>query len=406
MKKATRQQTKFHNRNLVLRTIVNTESISRAEIARITSLTKTTVSDIVTDLLAEKLVAEIGVGESLVGKSPILLSLLPNSRCLVGLDLAHNQFHGAIVNLRGQIQKKVSLPVNDRNGDEALALVYEILDELIQGCDLPLVSIGVGTPGLVNAQDGVVVDAVNLNWHDFPLAQLLKDRYHLPVFILNDSQAAAIGEYTYGRLHSGESSLVDIHVHHGIGSGIVINGQLFQGDGGGAGEIGHVVVVPEGGLLCRCGNRGCLETVASAQAIIRRYRTLTQKTSSNLEPGAAHKVSLDEIKHAYALGDPLAFEVVSESARYMGLAIAGLVGMLNIHQIVLSGDMTAFGNPWLAGIIETMRHTALARSVQDTRVEFGQLGEDAVVLGSTAVMANNYSLLFSGQPEPAEFIFQ
>jgi glucokinase-like ROK family protein len=324
----------------------------------------------------------------------------------VGLDLAHNQFHGAIVNLRGQIQKKVSLPVNDRDGDEALALVFEILDELIQGCELPLVSIGVGTPGLVNAQDGVVVDAVNLNWHDFPLAQLLNDRYHLPVFILNDSQAAAIGEYTYGHPHSGETSLVDIHVHHGIGSGIVINGHLFQGDGGGAGEIGHVVVVPEGGLPCRCGNRGCLETVASAQAIIRRYRTLTQKTSSDLQPGAAHKVSLDEIKRAYALGDPMALEVVSESARYMGLAIAGLVGMLNIHQIVLSGDMTAFGNPWLAGIIETMRHTALARSVQDTRVEFGQLGEDAVVLGSTAVMANNYSLLFSGQPEPAEFIFQ
>ena len=198
MKKATRQQTKIHNRNLVLRTIINTESISRAEIARITSLTKTTVSDIVTDLLAEKLVAEIGMGKSLVGKSPILLSLLPYSRCLVGLDLAQNQFHGAIVNLRGQIQKKVSLPVNDRDGGEALALVFEILDRLIHDCDFPLVSIGVGTPGLVNAQDGVVVNAVNLDWHDFPLAQLLKDRYHLPVFILNDSQAAAIGEYTYG----------------------------------------------------------------------------------------------------------------------------------------------------------------------------------------------------------------
>ena len=406
MKKATRQQTKIHNRNLVLRTIINTESISRAEIARITSLTKTTVSDIVTDLLAEKLVAEIGMGESLVGKSPILLSLLPYSRCLVGLDLAQNQFHGAIVNLRGQIQKKVSLPVNDRDGGEALALVFEILDRLIHDSDLPLVSIGVGTPGLVNAQDGVVVNAVNLDWHDFPLAQLLKDRYHLPVFILNDSQAAAIGEYTYGRLHSSESSLVVIHAHHGIGSGIVINGHLFQGDGGGAGEIGHVVVVPEGGLPCRCGNRGCLETVASAQAIIRRYSALTQKPSSDLRLDAAPKISLDEIKRAYALGDPRALEVVSESARYMGLAISSLVGILNIHKIVLSGDMTAFGKPWLAGIIETMRHTALSRSVQDTQVEFGLLGEDAVVLGSTAIMANNYSLLYSGQPEPAEFIFQ
>ncbi len=406
MKKATRQQTKVHNRNLVLRTIFGAESVSRAEIARITSLTKTTVSDIVGDLLAEGLVAEIGVGESLGGKSPILLSLLSDSRCLVGLDLAHNQFQGAIVNLRGEIQKKVSLPVNDQDGSEALALVFEILDQLIPGSSLPLVGIGVGTPGLVNSQNGVVVNAVNLDWHDFPLATLLNERYHLPVFILNDSQAAAIGEYTYGKGHTTESSLVVIHVHHGIGSGIVINGHLFQGDGGGAGEIGHVVVVPEGGLLCRCGNRGCLETVASAQAIVRRFRSMAQQSPTDRWPDPSHKITLDEIERAYNLKDPLAIEVVSESARYMGLAISGLVGILNIHEIVLSGDMTAFGKSWLDTIIETMRHTSLSRSVQDTRVEFGQLGANAVVLGSTAVIANNYSLLFSGQPSPAEYSYQ
>jgi glucokinase-like ROK family protein len=406
MKKATRQQTKVHNRNLVLHTIINNESVSRAEIARITSLTKTTVSDIVADLLEEGLIAEIGVGESLGGKNPILLSLLPDSRCLLGLDLAHNQFQGAIVNLRGQIQKKASLPVNDRDGNEALALVYEILDQLIPGCNLPLVGIGVGTPGLVNTRDGVVVDAVNLDWHDFPLAQLLKDRYHLPVYILNDSQAAAIGEYTYGKGHIAESSLVVIHVHHGIGSGIVINGHLFQGDGGGAGEIGHVVVVSEGGLLCRCGNRGCLETVASAQAIVRRIRTLANESYSNSWQDPAHKITLDEVERAYNLGDPLALQVVSESARYMGLAISGLVGILNIHEIVLSGDMTSFGRPWLDTIVDTMQHTSLSRSVQDTRVEFGQLGANAVILGSTAVMANNYSLLFTGQPTQAEFTYQ
>ena len=258
MQKATRQQTKEHNRNLVLKTIFEHASISRAQIARITSLTRTTVSEIVADLIAEGLVNEIGVGSSIGGKSPILISLNENARYLIGLDLAQYQFSGAVINLRGQIQEMVSLPVNNRNGDEALALVYKIIDQLVQDEYQPLVGIGVGTPGLVNTRDGVVVNAVNLDWRDLPLAHLLRSRYQLPAYVLNDSQAAAMGEYTYGEGRNTENNLVVVHVGHGIGAGIVINGQLFQGDGGGAGEIGHVVVARDSLLQCRCGNRGCL----------------------------------------------------------------------------------------------------------------------------------------------------
>src|SRR4030066_762994 len=125
MKKPPRQHTKEHNRNLVLKTIFDHESISRAEIARITSLTRTTVSEIVADLLEEDLVSEIGVGASLGGKSPVLLSLVEDSRYLIGLDLARNQFRGAIVNLRGKTRETVTLPVNSNNGAEASPLVYE-----------------------------------------------------------------------------------------------------------------------------------------------------------------------------------------------------------------------------------------------------------------------------------------
>ena len=249
MQKATRQYTKEHNRNLVLKTIFEHDSISRAEISRRTSLTRTTVSDIVGDLINEGLVSEVGVGESIGGKSPILLSLVEDSRYLIGLDLAHNQFRGAIVNLRGKIRELVTLPVNSRNGEQALGLVYEILDQLIKPSTVPLVGIGIGTPGLVNITEGVVVNAVNLDWKDLPLARLMEERYHLPVSILNDSQAAAMGEYTYGQGHAAESNLILINVRHGIGAGIIIQGKLFHGDGGGAGEIGHVVVVPKGAVI-------------------------------------------------------------------------------------------------------------------------------------------------------------
>ena len=397
MKKATRQHTKEHNRNLVLKTIFEHDSISRAEIARVTSLTRTTVSDIVADLLGESLVSEIGVGSSLGGKSPILLSLAEDSRYLIGLDLARNQFRGAIVNLRGITRELVTLPVNSNNGAEALALVYEILDRLMQASCFPLVGIGIGTPGLVNITEGVVINSVNLDWKDLPLAHLMEERYHLPVYILNDSQAAAMGEYTYGKGHSSDSNLIVINARHGIGAGIVINGRLFQGDGGGAGEIGHVVVVPEGGQLCRCGNRGCLETVASTQALIKQVQSLVAQSIPTQLSHSSQEITLDTIEQAFSNGDPLARQAVLETGHYMGMAISSLVGTLNIQKIVLTGDMTRFGTPWLEAIQGMISQSTLSRLAQDTKIEIGQLGGNDIILGASAMLVNNYSLLFTSQ---------
>ena len=242
MKKATQQHTKRHNRDLVLNTVFGNATVSRAEIARITGLTRTTVSQIVAGLMDEGLVREVGVGSSRGGKSPILLSVVADSRHLIGLDLAQDRFSGALVNLRGEIRQTLDLPVPSGDGDAALGAVYELLDGLIAAATRPLVGIGVGTPGLVDARHGVVVNAVNLNWRNLPLGQLLTDRYGLPASVLNDSQAAAIGEHTFGDGYRSDESLVVVNVGHGIGAGIILNGQLFHGDGGGAGEIGHVAV--------------------------------------------------------------------------------------------------------------------------------------------------------------------
>jgi N-acetylglucosamine repressor len=398
MQKATRQHTKEHNRNLVLKTIFEHESISRAEIARLTRLTRTTVSDIVADLLAANLVSEIGIGSSLGGKSPILLSLLDDSRYLIGVDLAYNQFSGAVVNLRGRIRQMVSMPVNFRNRDESLTTVYKIIDQLMEAACQPMIGIGVGTPGLVDTSEGVVINAVNLDWKNLPLARLLKERYHLPIYILNDSQAAAIGEYTYGQGHEADSNLIVINVRQGIGSGIVINGHIFQGDGGAAGEIGHIVVVPEGGALCRCGNYGCLETVASTQAIVERAQLLAQNNPDTQLSLASQEIDLDTIEMAFKAGDPLARQVVLDAGRYMGLAISILVETLNIHKIVLSGVMTCFGEPWVEAMRESLSRTTLARLAQDTVVEIGQLGGNGVILGSSAILANDYALLINRQP--------
>lgn len=395
MEKATRTHIKVHNRNLVLKTIFSNENISRAEIARITRLTRTTVSNIVSDLIDEGMVSEIGIGQSQVGKTPILLSLIEDSRWLIGLDLAQNQFRGAVVNLRGKIRDVVTIPVNNGDGINALPLVYQILDQLISSTRQPLSGIGVGTPGLINTSEGLVVNAVNLNWKNLPLTNLLKERYHLPVYILNDCQAAAIGEMTYGKDFQKDKNLVLINVHHGIGSGIIINREIFQGDTGFAGEIGHIVVVHEGGEICRCGKRGCLETVASAKALTRQAIELVKQYPECGLPRETKQINLDTIDEAFKTGDPLIRDLVLKTADFIGMAISNLVGILNIQKIVIEGDMTRFGDPWLDKIRTAMMNYSLGQLVENTHVEIGKLGENAIILGAAAVFANNYSYLFN-----------
>jgi len=393
MKKATHQGTREHNRHLVLKTVFEHRLTSRAEIARITSLTRTTVSEMIADLIQEGLVSEVGIGSSLGGKSPILLSLVEDARYLIGLDLAQDEFRGAVVNLRGKIKHMVTLPLAGQDSREPLALVYLILDKLMQSACQPVIAISAGTPGLVNTNEGVVVNAVNQDWRNLPLASLLQQRYRLPVFVYNDSQAAAMGEFTYGSDYQAENNLVVINVSHGIGSGIILNGQLFQGDSGGAGEIGHIVVVPDGGRPCRCGHFGCLETVASGQALIQQVGSSLVAANGMPSWVPSQPLDLDGLEQLYADGDPLVRELVDTAGRYLGLAAANLVGTLNIHRIVLVGEMTRFGQPWLEAVRSSMQQSALATLALDTRVEIGQLERNTIILGVCALLSNNYALL-------------
>lgn len=392
-KKATHQLTKLHNRDLVLRTIFEHTSISRAEIARQTQLTRATVSDLVSELIDAGLVEEVGYGSSSGGKNPILLVLKANSRYLIGCNLAQDRFIGSVVNLRGEIMETVEIPFVGTDGEQALSHVYEILDQLCCKEWKPVVGIGIGTPGLVNTRAGVVVDAVNLNWKDVPLARLLSDRYNLPVTVLNDSQATAIGEFVYSGNYRSDENAIVINVKHGIGAGILINGRLFQGDGGGAGEIGHILI-NQNGPLCRCGRNGCLETIASTRAIVQRAESMLPDYPNSILAKIQRDLQLEDIETAYHQLDDLAVKVVSDAADAMGKSIASLIGTLNIHKIIFTGYMNRFGESWLEKIRQSMNQASLVRLATDTQLVFGDLGFKACVLGSSAFMLlDDYSLL-------------
>ncbi|MFN2225385.1 MAG: ROK family transcriptional regulator [Anaerolineae bacterium] len=401
IRKATQEQTRVHNSRLVLRVIYERQEISRADIARQTGLTRTTVSDVVAELMEQGMVEEVGYGPSAGGKPPILISVIPDSRHLVGLDLASDEFCGAVVNLRGQVRHEIVVPLHDRDGEAALALVYDMVEGLIAATDSPLLGIGIGSPGLMDASNGIVRRSVNLDWHDLPLRELLEARFDLPVYVANDSQVAALGEYTFGN-GAGVENLVVIKVGHGIGAGIVLNGRLFHGETFGAGEIGHVAVVEEG-ERCRCGNRGCLETVASARALIQQAQALAAG-----DPGSAlHRyaatpgeIGIETICRALEAGDEEVGRLVRRAGRYLGIAAANIVGLLSARRIVISGSVACLGEALLEVVREEMARRSLAILADEVEIVVSGAGADIVILGASALVLNRELGLFAW-PEAA-----
>ena len=374
--KATQQQTKTFNSRLVLQTIYELGQTSRADIARRTNLTRTTVSDLVAELQERGLVTEIGYGPSVGGRSPILLSIVNDARHIISLDLANDEFRGAVVNLRNEVVQTASLPVASRHGPDAVTHVYSLLDRLLATTDQPILGIGIGTPGLVDTANGVVLRAVNLDWQDLPLGRLLQERYKLPIYLANDSQLAALAHYMASE-ETDLANLVVLTVGHGVGAGLILNGRLFQGDGFGAGEIGHVRVV-EGGELCRCGNYGCLETVVSTQAISRR--------AAALPGGGPAGGSVAAVQAACEAGDAGAGALIAETGRYLGMAVASLIGILNIQRILVMGPVAQFGERLRTAIEAEMRVRALPTLAQATTVTVAPYLPNSVIQGAAVLL--------------------
>ena len=381
-KKATRQHTKQHNARLVLKTIYDAGDVSRADLARLTGLTRATVSNIVAGYLDKGIVAETGVGPSIGGKPPILLSMVPNARQLICLDLGSEQFTGALVNLRGHFEQQISLPVNGRTAQAALDLVYELVDQLLSHVTAPVLGMALGSPGLIDADAGLVKQSVNLDWHDLPLQQLLADRYAFPVHIANDSHLAALAEYSYG--NDDTRNLVLIKMGQGIGSGIVLNGRIFYGEGFGAGEIGHVSVVADG-EQCSCGNVGCLETVASVRAMLRQAEMAASQNPDSLL-ATNSPITWEILRQACQQGDATAQQIVTQAGDFLGLAVANLVGILNVNRIVIAGDVAQTGDLFIGAVKNSMNRRVLPKLAVDTAVQYATTESNLVLLGASALI--------------------
>jgi N-acetylglucosamine repressor len=388
--KATRQHTKDHNSQLVLRTIYDYDQISRAELARLTRLTRTTVSDVVANLIERGLVEEVGHGISSGGRMPILLSVIDDSRHLIGINLMNGELSGATINLRGSIRQRACRALQRSDAESVLGLIYEIIDDLVASAPSQLLGIGISTPGLMDVSAEVVRRAVNFGWQDLHLKALIQSRYRLPVYMGNLAHMAALAEYTFGGGQK-RQNLVVIHISQGIGAGIILHGELFHGDAYGAGEIGHAVVV-EQGRLCNCGNYGCLETVADSRAIVRRMQELARAEDNTLRHQSAADIAaidFEQVLRAFHAGAPMVSRIIEEVGRYLGIAVAQLVSILNIERIVITGPVAQFGQPLRDVVEREMLRRSLPTLAQTTEVVVVQEQPDTILLGISALLLNH-----------------
>ena len=390
LKKATRQHTRDHNSRLVLQAIYDAEAISRAEIARLTKLTRTTVSDVVAVLLDQGLVEEVGQHSSGVGRTSTLLSITDESRQIVVVDVMARELQGAIVDMRGGVRHRAQSDLRDLESDAVLEQLFPFIDALVAAAGSRILGIGISAPGLIDTTNGIVCAAVNFGWKNVPLRDLLQTRYQLPVYLANDAQAVTLAEYMFGQ-GVPTSNLVALLVGQGVGAGIVLRGQLFAGDEYGAGEIGHVVV-EENGLPCKCGNVGCLETVASIPSIVYRAQLLAQHDPQSLlhrYTDARGMVTFESVLLADAAGDQAVQQIVVAIGRYLGIGLAALAASLGIRRIIVTGQIVPLGERLLTSIQRELARRLLPALAREMIIDLVAQGPDTIFLGTAALVLTN-----------------
>jgi glucokinase-like ROK family protein len=374
--------------------------ISRIDIVRRTGLGKATVSELVADLICDGLVSEerdaavrLEPEVAKAGRRPVGLRLCGSARLAVGVELTGNELVLALTDLYANPLRIERHPILFTGVEDIVELIAASEAHLVEGYDESRVlGVGVGVPGVVDGGRQVVLRSIPMGWLDVPLAALLEKRLSKPVTIVKRQQAGALGEYWHG-IGKGTESLIFISVGNGIGSGIIVHGEVYQGSGGSAGEIGHMTVVPDG-YRCKCGNTGCLETVASLPAIEIRARELIKRGRSSslldVTRGIAEGITATMVFEAAEQGDSLAGEVVGEAACCLGIAVANLLNLFNPSMVLLGGEMFERGDLFLRQVLEAVHQRALSGVLSAVTIARASLGSRAAAIGATTLVIDRF----------------
>ncbi len=364
------------NRSAILNLIRAESPIARTEIARRLNMSLPTVMRVVGTLIAEDLVCFHG-SEPSGGRRRPLLEFKGSAYAVIGIDLGGTKMYGTVTDLAGTIQHEVYLAWED-NKEPAYALdcLYRLIEDLLAAprpAGQKIRGIGVGVPGVTLSESGIVVWAPSLGWRDFPLRDLLTERFRLPVLIENDVNAATLGEYNFG-IERGTSNLICVAIGTGIGSGVMIDGKLYRGHHQSAGEVGYFLPGIEF-LGRRYDEFGALENVASGTGITMRAQQLLEQQN---HPLAARRVTAEEVFQYAREGQPWAMQLVNETVDYLSQAFAAISALLDPEAIVIGGGVARSAD-LLIGPIQQRLDGAVPFV---PRIIASTLGPRAVVMGT------------------------
>lgn len=355
-RKVLPEQARTHNRSLVLQTLYSGGAMSRADLSRETGLTRVTISDLVAALIAEGYVTEKGMRESTrPGKPAMLVDVDRSGHRIVGIDLSGSEtILGAVLTLDGEIVARREVAVPEASAD-VVEVVTDLARALIADSHAPVLGVGVGSPGVVD-DAGVVLAAPNFGWERLDLQSLLSHALDVPVLVANDANAAVLAEYTFG---GSRDDVLLVKVGRGVGSGLLADGRPMRGGRFAAGEIGHVTVGTDGGPRCVCGKVGCLEAWLSVPSL-----------SGRIE--AAAPADRDGI--------------LRDAGERLGIALAPVVGALDLSEIVLSGPPELLDGPLAEAAAATLRARTLAQFHDGVRVRMTEHGQDIVLRGAAVMV--------------------
>jgi len=383
------------NRSLILNTLRLHAPTSRAHVANITGLTRGTVSNIVNVLIEDGLVFEDKLQDSKIGRPSILLGLRPDGGAVVGVEIGVDFISVLLTNFVAETLWEIRVHTTlSQSQTEIIGQAEKYIDQalsLAKENGLRPLGIGVGLPGLVNVRQGNLIMAPNLHWKNLPLRLIWNQRFHLPIYIDNEANLSALGEYYFG-IARNVDNFIYLTSDIGLGGGIVIDGRLFRGGHGYGGEIGHIQRDPQG-EQCGCGRTGCWETQVGPRAVLRRvnkeFQTHHDQSLLDACAGDLDNLTFDIVVKFALNGNLICRQAIEEVAVNLGEGIADLVNIFNPDLIVIGGAFI-LGKDIMHSIIErTILSNALQPSTDNLQIKFSERSTEACVLGAVAVVLDD-----------------
>ena len=387
------------NNKVVIGILRQSAPLSRANLSAISGLNRSTISSIINDLIDEGWVKETTYQSDKVGRPGLLLEINPTGGFAVGIEIGVDFILVIVTDFSANVIWRKQIETDPKDGQLAIQekgfnLVGEAIAFGKTKCIQPL-GIGLAIPGLVDVHDGVLKLAPNLKWKDVPLRLIWTQQFHLPVFIENDANAAALGEFYYGAAR-GIENFIYIAAGFGLGSGIIIDGNLLRGNKGYASEVGHMTIDPEG-EICSCGKRGCYETMIGPRAVIKRVKKIItdkgrESTILQISDDASDAFTYDTVVDAARKEDKVALAALEDVGCNLGIVVSNLVNIFNPNMVILGGALTYakdFIQPFVEKVVQA---NALQLCQEDLVITNSQLDQDSSVMGVAGlVLENNWN---------------